>query len=159
MSCPSATCQCCGDRLIHQSAKSHNESSSALGQYVHDNLPTHFYFADIDAAIYKNATQILRIVEHKNPGQHIRPSQKRLLPLLSVAVMGLVNAELVHPQSGVFAMWGEAPFQSAAVTQVVPRQDASTWVNPARATTLTTTGLRRFLGGEPMSNDLAEGIF
>lgn len=156
MTCTASTCQTCGARLVHQSSKNPHESSSALGQHVHDAYAKTFFFADIDGAIYKRSTGILRIVEHKHPGQEIRPSQKTLLPLLSVAVQGLVDAQLVHPESGVFAMWASEPFESAAVTRVRPGAPVSTWATPKTASVLPHGTLRAFLTGELLTCDLEE---
>lgn len=156
MTCPTQTCQCCGDRLIHQTSKAAHESSSALGQHVHDNFPTTFFYADIDAAILKRATGLLRIIEHKNPGQSIRPSQKALLPLLSIAVQGLIEAGLVHPESGVFTMWASSPFDVAAVQRVRPGADTTDWASIDGAAVLPGRLLNNFLTGELLTTDMEE---
>ena len=88
--------------------------------------------------------------------QQIRPSQKALLPLLSVAVQGLADANLVHPESGVFAMWAERPFESAQVTRVRPGEPASTWADTKHAATLAKNTLRAFLTGELLTHDIEE---
>lgn len=152
MTCPNQSCESCGDRLIHQTSKSAHESSSALGQYVHDNYAKDFYYADIDAAVYKRATGVLRIIEHKHVGQSIRPSQKSILPLLSISVQGLVEAGLVHPESGVFTMWASDPFDVAAVQRVSPGATAADWASTDGAAILTESLLTAFLTGQLLAD-------
>lgn len=156
MRCEPATCGACGDRLIHQSSKTSEESSSALGQHIHDNYPTTFFYADIDGAIYKKSTGILRIIEHKHHGQTIRRSQRALLPLLSVAVQGLADANLVHPESGVFAMWASSPFDVAAVHRVRPGAALKSWDSSDGASMLPASLLRSFLTGELLTSEVKE---
>lgn len=94
------------------------KSNSELGQHVHDHLPHEMYFIDIDGVVYKNATHILRVVEQKQPGQQLKPSQKVILPLLAKAIEYLVSIKVVHPESGVFVAETEKPFSIATVRKI-----------------------------------------
>lgn len=156
MTCSNQSCASCGDRLVHQTSKSAHESSSALGQYVHDNYAKDFYYADIDAAVYKRATGVLRIIEHKHTGQSIRPSQKSILPLLSIAVQGLVQAGLVHPESGVFTMYASDPFDIAAVKRVSSGAKSADWASTDGAALLTGSLLTAFLTGQVIADEVTK---
>lgn len=157
MKCPHASCVECGGKLIHQDSKKSDESSSALGQHVHDSYPTTFYFMDIDAAIYKRATRILRIVEHKNPDQVVRPSQRAVLPMLSLAVQGMVQANLVHPESGVFVLWSEGSFDTASVSRVTHDGNLD-WTDKANAVQIEANLLQPFLTGQSLLDSVVRQI-
>jgi hypothetical protein len=104
-------CPRTAQRLIHAVRRGQDESSSELGQHVHDNYPRTFNFLDIDAGIHKRATGVLRIVEHKLPGQTLSRSQCDVLPLLANALVLLAKSGLIEPRtSGVFQAAGFAPF-------------------------------------------------
>lgn len=149
MRCGEPHCPECGGRLVHQDSKRSHESSSALGQHVHDTLPTTFYWMDVDGAVYKRATRILRIIEHKNRDQSVRGSQRQVLPLLAIAVQGLVDANVVSPESGVYVMWSEGDFTSGAVNRVTTDPHAN-WAIPSNAVELGADTLRLFLSGESL---------
>jgi hypothetical protein len=105
MSCAANVCQDCGDALIHQARRGAHESSSELGQFVHDNYGTSFYYMDIDALTYSFATGILRIIEHKKPGDSVRGSQRSCLPLMQESIEHLISAGRLAQGSGVFVLW------------------------------------------------------
>ena len=105
MRCGESFCQTCGDALIHQSRRGAHESSSELGQFVHDNYWTSFYYMDIDALTYSFSTGILRIIEHKKPGDAVRGSQRTCLPLLQESIEHLVSAGRLAQGSGAFVLW------------------------------------------------------
>lgn len=113
MNCDDAFCPDCGDRLIHQSRRGSHESSSALGDFVHNNLQLTMYVLDVDMVVYKVGTKILRVVEHKFEGQGLKPSQLSVLRLLAQAVESLIADGAVDAQSGVFAVWADPPFETA----------------------------------------------
>lgn len=93
-------------------------SSSELGQYIHDNYPVHFYFADIDGAIYKKATRMKRVLECKRPGQPLKASQKWLLEDVAKEIGRQIELGLISPESGVFGVWGDPPFDEIRVRQI-----------------------------------------
>ena len=105
MSCTAQMCRHCGDALIHQARRGAHESSSELGQFVHDNYQTSFYYMDIDALTYSFSTGIMRIIEHKKPGDLVRGSQKSCLPLIQESIEHLVSAGRLAQGSGVFVLW------------------------------------------------------
>ena len=111
-------CPECGDKLIHQTKRTYQESSSAYGQHIYDDYPHTFYYCDIDGAQYKNATRVLRILEHKRPGQQIKPSEKTILGLLQKGIDTLIPAGIVHPDSGVYIVRSEPPWETAEIQSI-----------------------------------------
>lgn len=117
-------CPACGDRLIHQRYRRSDESSSAFGQWIHDTFPNTFYHADVDSAIFKRATAILRVLEVKKHGQPLKPSQTAVLPILASGVAVHIAAGELDPVSGVFKVETDEPFDSGGrVAQVRPVLD------------------------------------
>jgi hypothetical protein len=104
---------------------------------------------DVDGAVYKRATRILRIIEHKNRDQSVRRSQRQVLPLLAIAVQGLVDANVVSPESGVYVMWSEGDFATGAVNRVTTDPTAN-WSIPTNAVELGADTIRLFLSGESL---------
>lgn len=125
--CGDSNCPDCGDRLIHQTDRAMNESSSAYGQHIHDTYGNQFFWADIDGVIYKMATGIMRVVEHKPRGGTLRPSQSRILPMFAAAVDVLAVEEVINADSGVFVVNGDWPYSSATVRRFRRDQDGL-WV-------------------------------
>lgn len=82
-----------------------DQSSSPLGQWVHDKLGKNFYAADVDLVCYAKSTKILRIFESKHPGQRLKPSQRDLLPMFASWVARSVSLDKLSPHSGVFVVW------------------------------------------------------
>jgi hypothetical protein len=141
MSCPTSTCAC-GDRLIHQTRRGKDESSSAYGQHVHEDHPKTFHWADVDGVLYKLDTGIMRIIEHKPIGQGISDSQRAILPLLAGCVDILVDQGVLHPESGVFIVNSDPPYEQAIIRRY-RRDDDGRWV-PGRS------GDAPKLEGEPL---------
>lgn len=118
--CTPQCCLDCGHKLIHQVARTSHESSSALGQHIHDNYPKVFDWMDIDGVIYKKSQRLMRIIEHKEPGRPLSNSQQRILPILALGLQSAVNEGLLHERSGVYVTWTQQPFGTASVAQVLP---------------------------------------
>lgn len=95
-----------------------NISSSDLGQYIHDTYPVEFYFADIDGAIFKKSTKIKRVFECKSPGQRLKPSQAWLLQDISKQLEEQIKSGEISPESGVFIVWGDPPFDVIEVCRI-----------------------------------------
>lgn len=106
----------CGDQLIHQNRRGIHESSSLLGQHIHDRYPVAFDYMDIDGAIWKMSTRRLVVIEHKYPGQMLRSSQKRVLPLFGAMVELAIKHELIN-SGGAYLLYGAPPFVQATVTK------------------------------------------
>lgn len=123
MRCHARTCPDCGDKLIHQRARTTKESSSALGQHIHDSYPKVFDWMDIDGVIYKKSMRLMRIVEHKEPGKSLSASQSRVLPILALGINAAIADGLLHERSGVFVTWSSAPYGTASVARVLPKQE------------------------------------
>jgi len=118
--CATSNCPECGDRLIHQASRGRDESSSALGQHIHDEYPNVFDWMDIDGVIYKRSKRLLRLIEHKDPGRPLSSSQSRVLPILAMGLKSLIDDGHLHERSGVYVTWSSAPFGTASVAQVMP---------------------------------------
>lgn len=115
---PYPNCPECGDTLIHQDRRGPHESSSHLGQWVHDSVALDMFWLDIDGVSLRNETRVLRIVEGKPRGGSMSNSQKTALPLLAKAVQLLASTGLIHEQSGVFVVYSDHPHDVALVEQV-----------------------------------------
>lgn len=124
---PVPQCPDCGDALIHQSNRGPNESSSAFGQFVHDNVGIEMFWLDVDGVSFKNKTLMLRMVEHKPRGGSLSKSQQTVLPLLAKSVQLLAATGLVHDQSGVFVIYSDHPHDSALVEQVRGWRSREVW--------------------------------
>ena len=106
--------------MIHQNARTGHESSSALGQHIHDTYPKVFDWMDVDGVIFKKSKKLMRIVEHKEPGKTLSESQKRILPILAIGIQVAKDRNLLHPRSGVYVVWSSTPFLTADVSEVLP---------------------------------------
>lgn len=146
---PVRGCPDCGDALIHQFDRGPHESSSAFGQYIHDRgevdrVWREMFWMDIDGAIYKKRTTVLRIIEHKPHLGALSAGQREVLPHLAKALQLLAATGLVHSQSGVFVLYSDHPHDSALVHQVAGWQRTQVMPPTALAGEL----LDKFLQGE-----------
>lgn len=112
--CPNVQrCINCDKLLIHKGSRSAHESASYLGQIVHNLLPRVFTWVDIDGALYRRSIRLLRIFEHKSPGQHRKGAQRELLELLSRMIEHIKNCPdskqefRLHDYSGVYLIEGD----------------------------------------------------
>lgn len=101
-------------RFIRDPDVSHSE----FGQWIHDNLPITFYSIDIDQIVYKKQTRILRVIEEKLPGQRLKSSQNCIFPLFAKGIAHLVKTGTISEGSGVFILWGQAPYETVIVKQI-----------------------------------------
>jgi len=145
MSCHNKSCADCGDRLIHLVNRGSDESSSPIGQHVHDNLPNTFFWMDSDATVYKLKTKIWRQVEHKFDGQELSKSQETMLPMMARMVQSEVKAGNLDDASGVFVLWTDQQFTAATVCRVRPTATLAL----GSAVHLDTERLSTFLSGLP----------
>lgn len=104
----------CGDQLIHASRRGMHESSSLLGQYVHDNFDRVFSWIDVDALVWKRSKRRLLIAEHKYPGQQLSSAQREVLPLLGRIVALAIEHGLIA-QGEVVSVYGAPPWQDCTV--------------------------------------------
>lgn len=102
-----------------------NVSNSDLGQWIHDNLPVTMFFIDLDGVVYKKKTGILRIIEQKQPGQALKPSQRVILSFFATAVDLLIAQNIIGKRSGVWVLWGEPPYASVTI-QKIPSSEQHT---------------------------------
>ena len=119
MSCPQSHCGECGDRLIHQSSRGAHESSSELGQYVHDNVTKFLSWMDIDGVAWEMHDDVLRIIEHKRPGQRISIAQRRILPKLATMLERAVLEGELGQGSGAFVLWWEPGAETGRYSRVL----------------------------------------
>lgn len=129
---PQKNCPECGDELIHLANRGPHESSSAFGQYVHDRGESdkrwrEMFWMDIDGAVRKNRTRVLRIFEHKPMSGVLSTGQKEVLPLLAKSLQLLASTGLIHPQSGVFVLRSDHPHDLMHVEQVKGWAYTATW--------------------------------
>jgi hypothetical protein len=111
---PIQRCTCCGELLIHRGKRSAHESASYLGQIVHNLLPQkRFTFNDVDGNLYRRELRLLRLFEHKSPGQRVKYGQSELLGLWAQIIEHIkacpaaVERFALHPQSGVYLIQGD----------------------------------------------------
>lgn len=114
MRCPPIQrCACCGELLIHRGKRSVHESASYLGQIVYGLLPRVFTWNDIDGNLYRREIRLLRLFEHKSPGQRMKHGQRELLTLWARILEHMKSCPIAveefqfHPQSGVYLMEGD----------------------------------------------------
>lgn len=158
MGCERTDCPYCGGALIHQDKRGNGESSSAYGQHIHDDHENSFFWADVDGVIYKFATRIMRIIEHKPVDGSLSKSQRTILPLLAAALDVLVAEDVLDPDSGVFLVQSDPPYDTARVRRY--RRDADgTWIpgTSTDAVELTGEDLRHFETGMPVSRPQLSG--
>lgn len=112
--CPNVQrCSECSRLLIHKGSRSAHESASYLGQIVHNLMPQVFTWNDIDGAMYRRSIRLLRLFEHKSPGQHRKGAQQELLELMSRIVEHVKSCPTarqdfgLHQQSGVYLIEGD----------------------------------------------------
>lgn len=135
-------CPACGDRMIHQTKRGPDESSSAFGQFLHDRLPRQFNVVDDDADLYlglyglnahARSTGILRKLEHKFSDQDLSRSQKEMLPLYAAMFYYGCAYRVLQPGSGVWIVTADEPFDSAMIQRVLWSPPSSTsWDEPIR---------------------------
>jgi hypothetical protein len=104
--CRRTFCDDCGQELIHRDHRNGYESASALGQIIHRMKHT-FTVGDIDLYYFKRALRLLRLLEHKQPGQSRKGPQNEVLNLLDRIIAHYVDCTgQLHPHSGVYVMQG-----------------------------------------------------
>lgn len=137
-------CRECGDRMIHQHRRGWHESSSALGQWVHDQLPSTFGWSDIDGVSVRsmpNGAHRFRLFEAKRPNSGMSASQQRILQALGALIASARDAGVIDPASGAWVLRGEPPFECVTARTLIPGDD-----NPPDA--LTREQLGRLLSGQ-----------
>lgn len=110
------SCPRCSERVVHLRRRGH-ESTTEYGQHIHDDLPNHFFWSDLDMVVYRKSSRVLRVIEHKLPGGRLSPSQEAILPLLQLGVESLIERDLVATGSGAYIIESDPPFTSALVTR------------------------------------------
>jgi hypothetical protein len=114
---PVQRCAVCNELLIHRGKRSPHESASYLGQIVHNLLPQkRFTFNDVDGNLFRRELRLLRMFEHKSPGQRAKYGQSELLKLFKLWAEILEHIKVcpaaverfaLHQQSGVYLIQGD----------------------------------------------------
>ena len=128
-------CAHCGDKLIHQFHRGEHESSSALGQLIHDKVTGKTSIVDADYQIISNAIEVregqihqlhfssdlprLRVIEHKKLGGSLSRSQKWVMPLWRDLIQIGARMGIVSKQSGVVLIEGDPPFDEIRMTHYI----------------------------------------
>lgn len=128
----------CGGRLVHLN-RGPDESTTSIGQYVHNVLPRDFNFVDTDAIVHARASRLLRYIEHKPIGGELSRSQREILPIMAAALDAAGhNAYLMH---------ADPPYHRATVARVWPDP---TRLRLSRPRVLVGEDLDLFLRARPM---------
>jgi hypothetical protein len=99
--------------MIHKGSRQAHESASYLGQIVHNLMPRLFTWCDIDGALFRRSTGLLRFFEHKSPGQKREYPQREILKLLARVIEHLKTCPAargefaLHEHSGVYLIEGD----------------------------------------------------
>jgi hypothetical protein len=109
-SCAKQRCEKCGEELIHRDNRQAHESSSGLGQHIHNKGPKHIGFSDIDGVVHKrnvDGKEMLLLIEQKNWRHTMNRSQYEILKTLEKCIeLGKKHLNL-HPDSGLYLLWGD----------------------------------------------------
>lgn len=153
-------CGDCGDKLIHQFHRGAHESSSALGQLIHDQVTGKTSIVDADYQIITGSNievlegQIhqlqfssdlprLRVIEHKKLGASLSRAQSWVMPLWRDLIHIGVRVGILSKQSGLMLVEGNPPFDEIKMTRYVDefgktktvkvsRQEFITWMGGPR---------------------------
>ena len=103
----------CGQELIHRDNRKMWEAASAFGQIVNRIGPVQITCGDIDLYVWKSlpGRELLLLVEHKQPGQQLKPMQAKVLLLLDsmmqhAAACPDYTGRTIDPRSGVYIIRG-----------------------------------------------------
>lgn len=99
-------------------------SSSAFGQYVHERLPVDFDAMDIDLVVRAESTGILRVLEQKEKGQRLKPSQWRCLRRIAALIELGEKSGVLTAGSGVYRIdWSDSEIMKALRGQLPIRPE------------------------------------
>lgn len=112
-------CGGCGQELIHRDHRRPWESASAFGQIVWREGPRRLTTGDIDhyAAVWlSDGSTLLRLIEHKQPTQRLKPEQQRVLLLLGSLIEHAIHCSnfngTIDERSGIFLLRGNVTAES-----------------------------------------------
>lgn len=112
-------CPGCDEELIHRDHRKGWESASAFGQIVWRDGPKLLTTGDIDhyaAAFSRNGPSLLRLIEHKQPEQVLKPMQEKVLLLLGDVMQHAIECPhftgSLDLRSGVFVVRGSVTAES-----------------------------------------------
>ena len=127
-------CDDCGDRLIHQFNRGIDESSSALGQLIHDHVTKATTVVDADhqlvdgrqlEAVESQLHQLhfssdlprLRLLEHKPIGGQLSRAQRWIMPIWRDLIQLGVRTSQLSTESGVYRVDASPPFIEFTMTK------------------------------------------
>ena len=108
---------------MHWQPMGAHESTTALGQWVHDAIPRDFWFKDDDVrpehfTVGRVASRIYREIEHKFRHQGLSTGELELMQLQARAIQSLIDERWVSPFSGAFVVYTDPPYATAAAQKV-----------------------------------------
>jgi hypothetical protein len=112
MSCPRTFCPGCDEEMIHRDNRRHYESASGLGQIISRDGPRTFTVGDIDLYLWKDllGRELIRLLEHKQPGQPLKAMQQKVLRRLEALIAHAIDCERspirLDQTSGVYVLRG-----------------------------------------------------
>lgn len=133
--CRARTCEDCGDRLIHQHHRGQHESSSAFGQFLHDEVTKQTSIVDVDEQALQDTPlelveaqihqlhfvfgdiQRLRVLEHKRVGDGLSQAQRWILPVWRRLIHLGIQDRHISTSSGLYLIEADPPFDEFAVTK------------------------------------------
>lgn len=111
MSCGRQFCPRCGQELIHRDNRHGHESSCAINTIVQRQGPPLITLIDIDSCVLKTIGRrhVLRVIEHKQPQQWMKPGQQLILTLLDCCLRYCAEHGLwgLAEGSGSYVMRGQ----------------------------------------------------
>jgi hypothetical protein len=97
--------------MIHRDNRRIYEASSAFNQILHREGPVNLTVCDVDTMTLKfmGNRAALRMAEHKQPNQTMKPMQQAILGLVDQCIRHAAKDELfgLTPDSGVFEIRGQ----------------------------------------------------
>ena len=118
MGCPRSFCPSCDEEMIHRDHRRFYESASGFGQIVSRDGPRSFTVGDVDLYHWKSLgdIQILRLLEHKQRDQPIKPMQRKVLRFLETVIAHATDCPLsplrLHPSSSAYIFRGDIHAES-----------------------------------------------
>ena len=128
-------CEDCGDKLIHQWNRGQDESSSAFGQFIHDEVTQRTSIVDADIQLIDGHPvemlesqvhqlhfiygdiQRFRVIEHKPFGGGLSRAQKWVLPVWRKLIDLGIKDRHISTGSGLYVVEGDPPFDEVIVTK------------------------------------------
>jgi hypothetical protein len=143
------SCYDCGDKLIHQFHRGAHESSSALGQLIHDHVTRKTSIVDVDYQIisgvltegvegeihqlhFSSDLPRLRVLEFKKLGGSLSRAQSWIMPLWRDLIEAGVRIGILSKQSELVLIEGDPPFKEIRMTRYLDGFGTTETINASR---------------------------